>query len=73
MLCSPEGDADSVKAVQLGTVHESGKVALLGGLASPQAPEPCGAVLKAIPCESLQHQCLIDNRVTQKAHTGTAV
>ena len=51
MLCPPEGDADSIEAVQLRTVHKSGKVALLGGLASPQAPQPCGAILKAIPRE----------------------
>ena len=73
ILCPPEGDANGVEAVQLGAVHEGGEVALLGRLASPQAPKPCGAILKAIPRESLRHHCLLNNSMTGKAQSCPAM
>ena len=53
-LVSPEGDADSIETVQLCAVDHCGKVPLLSRPASPQATQPCGAILKAVPCERLQ-------------------
>ena len=53
-LASPEGDADSVETVQLCAVDHCGEVPLLSRPASPQAAQPCGAILKAVPCERLQ-------------------